>query len=108
MNKPDHGIRRKREPRQLADVLHQLMRRRGYSRLLSQDEYGEVWQQIAGPLAQVSRPGQLRRGVLEVVANSSSVLQELTFQKRHLLRELSGRMPEQKISDLRFVVGVID
>ncbi len=98
---------RKRDARKLAEVLPQLMARRGYNRLLAQEDYSEVWQEIAGQLSQHSRPGQLRRGVLEVIVTNSAVVQELTFQKRRLTKALSERMPDRKIRDLRFVVGSI-
>ena len=98
----------RREPRKLGDVLPQLMARRGYNRLIAQENYHEVWESIAGPLYQHSRPGQMRRGVLEIVAANSTILQELTFQKRRLISALSEQLPDQKIRDLRFVVGKID
>lgn len=98
---------RKRDARKMADVLPQLMARRGYNRLLAQEDYVEVWQDIAGPLGQHSRPGQMRRGVLEIVVSNSAIVQELTFQKRRLAKEISERMPDQKIRDLRFIVGSI-
>ena len=86
----------------------QLMARRGYARLLSHDEFQEAWQEASGTLSQQSRPGQLRRGVLEIIVSNSVVMQELTFQKRKLLRHLSERLPHQKIRDLRFTVGTIE
>ena len=98
---------RRRGPRKLGDVIPQLMARRGYARLLSHDEFEEAWQEASGTLSQQSRAGRLRRGVLEIVVSSSVVMQELTFQKRHLLRILNQRLPHQQIRDLRFSVGTI-
>jgi len=98
---------RKRDPRKLSDVLPQLMARRGYNRLLTEENYTELWEEIAGHLSKHSRPGQIRRGVLEIVASNSAVVQELTFQKRQLTKAISERMPDQKIRDLRFVVGSV-
>jgi predicted nucleic acid-binding Zn ribbon protein len=99
---------RRRGPRKLGEVMPQLMARRGYGRLLSHDEFQEAWQAVSGVLMQQSRPGQLRRGVLEIIVNNSVVMQELTFQKRSLLRQLNERLPHQPIRDLRFTVGLID
>ena len=106
--KPNVSQPQRREPRKLGDVLPQLMARRGYNRLIAEENYLDVWEAIAGRLFQFSRPGQLRRGVLEVVAMNSSVVQELNFEKRRLIKELSERLPDQKIRDLRFTVGKID
>ena len=99
---------RHRGPQKLGDVLPQLMARRGYARLLSHDEFQEAWQEASGALSEQSRPGNLRRGVLEIMVNSSVVMQELAFQKRKLLQQLSERLPHQKIRDLRFTVGRIE
>jgi predicted nucleic acid-binding Zn ribbon protein len=84
------------------------MARRGYARLLSHDEFQEVWQQASGALSVHSRVGQLRRGVMEIIVDSSLVKQELMFEKRRLLQQVMERLPHQKIRDLRFTVGVID
>jgi len=75
---------------------------------MSAASYGEAWDKVAGRLARVSRPGLLKRGVLQITVSNSAAVQELTFQKRQLLRDLCELLPEQKIHDLRFVVGVID
>ena len=92
----------------MGDLLPELMARRGYSRSITQDKYLEAWRTAAGTLFDDSRPGILKRGVLEIVTRNSTVLQELSFQRRHLLKAICQLMPEQKIRDLRFVVGQID
>lgn len=102
---PESG--RHRPPQLLGDVLAQVMARRGYSRLISAEDYSQAWQQVAGDLAAASRPGLLQRGVLQIVVGNSAAVQELTFQKRQLLRGLAERLPNQKIRDLKFVVGNI-
>ncbi len=83
------------------------MARRGYGRLISAENYDQAWQQAAGVLAHASRPGLLQRGVLQIIVNNSTAVQELTFQKRQLLRSLGEQLPDQKIRDLKFVVGTI-
>jgi predicted nucleic acid-binding Zn ribbon protein len=100
--------RPRREPRRLADIVPQLLARRGYSHLLAHDQLLEAWQQAAGRLHQQSRPGAIRNGVLEIVAKNSAVIQELTFQKRQLLQSLGKQAENLKIKDLRFTVGSID
>ena len=55
-----------------------------------------------------SRPGNVRRSVLEVTVRNSAVLQELTFQKTQLLGELSRLLPDQNIRDLRFRIGPME
>lgn len=105
----DPGSNRpRREPRSLADILPQLMARRGYSRIIAQDELTEAWEQAAGKLKDESRPGAIRNGVLEVIARNSSVVQELAFQKRQILKSLVAHSGNLKIKDLRISVGSID
>jgi predicted nucleic acid-binding Zn ribbon protein len=96
-------------PARIADALSQLMARRGYARIQAASELDAAWGDAVGEqLATQSRPGNLRRGVLEVTVGNSAVLQELTFVKRTILKELQRTVPEQKIRDLRFRVGPID
>ncbi len=45
--------------------------------------------------------------MLEVFVENSTLLQELTFQKQSLLAAIAGRLPDQKIRDLKFRLGPI-
>ncbi len=98
-----------RGPQAIGNVLSELMARRGYARVQSAAAYDEAWREAAGPLAaKYSRPGQLRRGVLEVVVANSIVMQELSFQKSEIIKSLTGLLPDQGIENLRFRVGNIE
>jgi len=98
----------KRGPTAIGDVLSELMARRGYARVQSAANYGAAWREAAGPLAaQYTRPGQLRRGTLEVVVANSTLVQELGFQKHKLLKSLAALLPDEGIKNLRFRVGNI-
>lgn len=97
------------KPRPMADVLSELMSRRGYARVRATLACDEAWQQAAGELlARYTRVGQVKRGVLEVIAANSAVAQELSFQKKAILKNLTGLLPDQPITDLRCRVGPID
>ena len=97
-----------RQPKKMADVLSNLMSKRGYARELSTTTLDDAWQKTIGPrFAGDTRPGNIKRGVLEVLVASSAVLQELTFQKKQLLTKLQSAAADQKITDLRFKVGAI-
>jgi predicted nucleic acid-binding Zn ribbon protein len=68
-----------------------------------------VWREAVGDeVTAHSRTGNIRRGVLEVVVRNSAVVQELTFRKHQLIKQLAKLNPGQKIRDLRFRVGPID
>jgi predicted nucleic acid-binding Zn ribbon protein len=98
-----------RGPQTIGNVLSELMARRGYARIQSAETYEAAWREAAGPLAaKYTRPGQLRRGTLEVVVANSTLMQELGFQKRALLEALAKLLPDEGIKNLRFRVGNIE
>jgi len=93
-------------PQRIADVLSELISRRGYAREQSGGVDRAVWSEVAGPqLAAHTRVGELKRGVLEIFAANNMVLSELGFHKARLLAELTPRLPQIKLTGLRFKVG---
>lgn len=95
-------------PRKVQDVLAELFARRGYARVQSQNRHLTVWREAAGgTMADQTRVGQVRRGVLEVMVANSTLLQELTFQKRAILTRWNELLPEQRLTDLRCRVGPV-
>lgn len=98
-----------RDPVHIADVVSRLLARRGYAQVQQGAECEQAWGKVAGErLAGHSRVGRLQRGVLEIAVRNSATLQELTFQKRRLLKQLQDLIGIQQIRDLRFRVGEID
>lgn len=98
-----------RRSQRAGHVLNQLLARSGYLQRQSQDELAVQWQEAVGARWRgQTQVGRIRRGVLEVEAANSSVVQHLNFQKNRLLQELQRRLPGQRIRDLRFRVGKID
>lgn len=96
-----------RRPKRIGDVVNRLMARRGYAQMQhATDLQAAVGQAVGKHLQAHCRPGKLSRGVLEIFVRNSSVLQELTFQKKHVLGQLAR--VEEKIRDLKFRVGQID
>lgn len=99
---------KRREPQQIGDVISELMARSGYGAILAAFRNAGAWRAVCGEsLAARSQPGRFRRGVLEIVADHSLVLQELSLRKRQLLKDLQEKLPDQAIRDLRFRVGKI-
>lgn len=95
-------------PRHMSSVITQLMARRGYNQLRLSEDRWELWQAIVGPgLGKDTRPGNISRGVWEIFAASSVVVQELTFRKAELLRQVKQQAPAEKIVDFKFRVGAI-
>lgn len=96
------------QPKKVADVMAQLLARRGYGRVQGNAQLQTTWEEIAGPaLAKFSRANRVNRGKLEVTVSSSTMMQELTFEKKRLLTALKAALPEAKISDLKLRVGAV-
>ncbi len=97
------------KPIPIAEVLSELMSRRGFARVRSAEALGNAWREAAGDLlAGYSRVGDIRGGKLDVIVANSTLVQELTFQKSAILKRLADQLPNQRIRDLRFRVGAID
>ena len=96
-------------PKRIADVVNDLMARRGYAQVQSSAACADAWRAAAGSALGVHTvAGNIRRGVLEVFVRNSAVSQELTFRKKKLIAELTRLAPDLKVRDLRFRVGPVD
>jgi hypothetical protein len=96
-------------PKPIADVLSELMARRGYACVRSTASLKQAWNEAAGELlAGQSRLGAVRRGVMEVVVAHSTLAQEVSYQKAMLIERLATLLPDQRIRDLRVRVGPLD
>ena len=101
--------RYRRDPVRISEVISRLLARRGYAQVQQGAECEQAWQQIAGEkLAGNSRVGRLQRGVLEIAVKNSATLQELTFRKRKLLKQLQQFVGVEQVRDVRFRVAEID
>jgi predicted nucleic acid-binding Zn ribbon protein len=97
-----------RQPKPVAEVLAQLVQRKGYAQVRTACDYSEAWRAAAGEaFASHTEVGLLRRGVLEVVVAHSLVMQELTFEKERILAAMQTALPDAGIKQLRFRVGNI-
>ncbi len=97
---------RARQPKQAADVMADVMLRRGYGRMLTAETLRHAWRESVGqPLADSTAAVALRRGRLEVVADSSATIQELTFLRETILNRLASLLPGDSIRDLKIRVG---
>jgi predicted nucleic acid-binding Zn ribbon protein len=93
-------------PKKMADIMSELLTRRGYARVQATASYAEAWRQAAGEsVAPYTRVGAVKRGHLEVMVANSTLVQELGFQKRAILDELARLLPDERITDLRLRVG---
>lgn len=93
----------------MSDILGDLFAARGYGRSLAQRELETAWEAALGePLCRQARPGEVRRGVLNVTVSHPALLEELAaFRKPELLAALRSGAPSTIIHDIRFRVGPI-
>ena len=95
-------------PKPIADILAQLLARRGYAREQSAVAFTDAWQRAVGePLNKLTQAGLLKRGALEITVANSVMMQELGYRKTELLAKLGQLLPDQNIRDLRFRVGSV-
>jgi hypothetical protein len=98
-----------RRPKRPADLLGQLMARKGYAQSETANELESTWNEIVGTNWQTkTKVGSIRRGVLEIIVSNSSANQQLAFQKKKLLLELQKQLPKNNLKNLRFTIGSID
>jgi predicted nucleic acid-binding Zn ribbon protein len=97
------------DPERMADIVSRLFARRGYARVLSKEDYQQVWRTVVGDVvASQTRVGNLRGGVLQIVAANSTIIQELSFRKHQILVRLKQELPHQRIRNVRLTVGSIE
>jgi predicted nucleic acid-binding Zn ribbon protein len=98
-----------RGPQAIGNIVGDLMMQKGMTRGQGIEALEAAWRDAVGePADRFSRPGRIRRGVLEVTVSHSTMVQELVFQKAELLQSLRRLLPDTKIHDLRFQVGSLD
>ena len=98
---------RRRSPKPIANVLSEHAARRGYTQVQSNEALTAAWQKAAGPLARFTRAVGLRRGQFEVIASSSTLLQELRMQEQDLIVQLTTLLPHESIIGLKLKTGAI-
>jgi hypothetical protein len=100
------GRRASGQPRSVGSVLARLMARTGYAREQSRGGLESAWTAAAPEsLRGRSRPGAVRKGVLEVVVDHPLLVQEMGFAKETVLERLRAAVPDEGIVDLRCRVG---
>ncbi len=99
-----------RRPKKIADVLAQLITARGYGRIQADADFTAAWQAAAGAtIAQYTRPGRLRRGILEVtVAQLERSSKNSPSKNNKSSPQLQTELPDAKIRDIRFRIGSIN
>jgi len=99
----ENDAARGKNARRIGTIISQLMSRRGYASVAAENAMMQSIAGSVGPaLAGSITVGKLSRGVLQIYAVDSVVMQELTFQKRQIIKRLAKDHPQAKITDVRF------
>jgi len=99
----------RRGPRRIDGILSDLMTRRGYARVFSNNELLEAWNKaVPADLRGLTSPGKLSRGRLAVDVENSAALQKLAFAKQDIITDLNRLLDEQKVRDIRFRVTPLE
>ena len=72
---------------------------------VSEEEVRGVWAEAAGPGSRHSSPISLSQRVLKVHVDSPGWMQELTLQKRKVLKKLQSHFGKDKIQEIHFRIG---
>ena len=97
--------RKRRGVRRIGEVFPQLLARRGYADVQRSSALKEAWQEVAGRVfSKHSRAVRNSGGVVEIAVANSATLQELTFRKKNLLRQLATKLSGETVSDIKFRV----
>lgn len=94
------------QPKPIGGVIRRLMAQKGYGQTQVAESLAEAWKTAVGKeLNELTRPGNVSRGVLQIHAADSATCMELEFVKPGVLRELQKQLPELKIRDLKAKVS---
>jgi predicted nucleic acid-binding Zn ribbon protein len=98
------------QPERVGEILSRLFAARGWGRQQDRLRLEEAWAETLGTAqAGYTRVAGLRKGILEIIVDNPVLLQELAhYQKRRLLEQIRGRLPDVCIHDLRFRVGTVN
>jgi len=93
-------------PAKMDNLVGQLLTRRGYARGQAASQQTELWNELVGrEVAKITRAGTIRRGVLEVLCQSSAVMQELAFKKEMLIKQLNKGLLGKQLVDIKLRVA---
>lgn len=90
----------------IGEIIKDVFSRLEGEKKTSKEEMEDLWKELVGNKGfEHSRPASLRKKILTVWVDSSCWMQELTMQKRQLLKGLKRRLGKDRISELHFRVG---
>ena len=99
----------KRKPKTALNLINDVITSRGVAAQRSNAKFQGIWDSIVGvDIANRTRVGAIRRGVLTVEVANSNLLQELEFEKQKYKELINQQITSTQIKDLRFRIGSIN
>ena len=96
----------KRSVSPISDVIKNVFERLEKGANSSKEEMELCWKELVGEKGfERSRPVSLKNKILNVRVDSSGWMQELSMQKRQLLKGLKRRLGKDRISEIHFKIG---
>lgn len=90
------------DPLSVGRLMSRLMARTGYDREQASSALDAAWHEaVPAAFRAASRPGIVRRGVLDVFVSHSAHVQELGFHKREIVGRLKELVPDAGVTDIR-------
>jgi predicted nucleic acid-binding Zn ribbon protein len=99
-------IKKKVQPIAIGEIVKQVFTQIESEKTLSKEFIETCWKQSAGEAGfRHSQPTELKKGVLTVRVDSSAWMQELSMQKRQILKGLQRSLGKDRITGINFKIG---
>ena len=92
----------------ISDIIKTVFARIESEKTFTREDVESRWKTLVGTAAaKHTRPAALRKGTLTVFVDSSGWMQQMTLQKRKILKQLKSSFGKDKILAIHFRIGEI-
>ncbi len=90
----------------ISEIVKSVFERLENEKTFSKEDIESQWKTLFGiQTAKHTRPVALRKGILTVFVDSSGWMQEMSIQKRKILKQLKRQFGKDRISGIHFRIG---
>ena len=98
-------MNRKAKPTAVSEVLNSILTRKEINSAKNL-EFLSSWDEVVGSsMARVSKPSELKKGILNVKVIDAAWAQELSFQESNIIEKLCQMGYGGVVSKIKFIVG---
>ena len=92
----------------IGDIVKAVFAKIESDKTISREDVEERWKTLVGAAAaKHTRPASLRKGILTVFVDTSGWMQEMSLQKRKILKQLKRSFGKDRISGIHFRIGEV-